>query len=88
MAATTATGGGVVRDVLVREVPAVIKGGFYATAALLGGAAYLGAEALGLGEPLRLTAATVVTTGLRFWAMTHKVSLPTPRHASPPEHPG
>ncbi|WP_457651632.1 trimeric intracellular cation channel family protein [Rhodocaloribacter sp.] len=85
MAATTATGGGVVRDVLVREVPAVIKGGFYATAALLGGAAYLGAEALGLGEPLRLTAAMVVTTGLRFWGMAHKVSLPTPRRAHAPD---
>ncbi len=76
MAAMTATGGGVVRDLLVREVPAVIKGGFYATAALLGGAAFVGAEALGLSEPLRLTAAAVVTTGLRTYAMARNLSLP------------
>ncbi len=55
-----------------------IQGGFYATAALLGGAAYL-------GEPLRLTAAMVVTTGLRAWAMVHKVSLPTARRAQAPD---
>ncbi|GIV59347.1 trimeric intracellular cation channel family protein [Rhodocaloribacter litoris] len=79
MAALTATGGGVVRDLLVREVPAVIKGGFYATAALLGGVAFTGTAALGLGEAVAMTTAAVVTTGLRFWAMAHNISLPTGR---------
>lgn len=83
MAAMTATGGGVVRDLLVREVPAVIRGGFYATAALLGGAAYLGAEALHLSEPLRLTAAAVVTTGLRLFAMARNLSVPLARKLAP-----
>ena len=76
MAALTATGGGVVRDMLVREVPAVIRHDFYATAALLGGAALLGAEALGLSAPVQITVAAVVTSGLRFYAMVRGVGLP------------
>lgn len=76
MAALTATGGGVVRDMLVREVPAVIRHDFYATAALLGGAALLGAEALGLSAPVQITVAAVMTSGLRFYAMVRGVGLP------------
>ncbi|MEM1094251.1 MAG: trimeric intracellular cation channel family protein [Bacteroidota bacterium] len=79
MAALTATGGGVLRDVLVREVPAVIANDFYATAALLGGAALLGAHALGLSESIQLTTAAVVTSGLRFYAMRKQWELPKAR---------
>ena len=76
MAALTATGGGVVRDMLVREVPAVIKHDFYATAALLGGAALYGADALGWSPFTQIWIAAVVTSGLRFYAMTKGVGLP------------
>lgn len=76
MAALTATGGGVVRDVLIREIPAVIQKDFYATAALFGGAALLGAYTLGWGQPLQFLVAGVVTTGLRFYAMITNMTLP------------
>lgn len=76
MGALTATGGGVVRDILVREVPAVIKHDFYATATLIGGAALLGADALGFGTNVQVWTAVVVTSGLRFYAMFRGVSLP------------
>jgi len=76
MAALTATGGGVVRDMLVREVPAVIKHDFYATAALLGGAALLIANALEWPSWLQIWIAIGVTSGLRFYAMTRGVGLP------------
>ena len=77
MAALTATGGGVVRDILVREVPAVIRHDFYATAALLGGAALIGADALGLNGTWQIVIAAITTSGLRFFAMTRGVGLPT-----------
>jgi len=76
MAALTATGGGVVRDLLVREVPAVLRHGFYATAALLGGAALLGADALEWSRLTQIIVAIVTTSGLRFYAMTKGVGLP------------
>lgn len=76
MAALTATGGGVVRDILVREVPAVIRHDFYATAALIGGAALLGADALEWSRLAQISAAALVTSGLRFYAMVGGVGLP------------
>lgn len=79
MAALTATGGGAVRDVLVREVPAVVRHDFYATAALIGAAALLGAEAAGFGPDIQIWTAVIVTSGLRFYAMFHGVNLPRAR---------
>ncbi|MGB0650501.1 MAG: trimeric intracellular cation channel family protein [Rhodothermales bacterium] len=76
MAALTATGGGVVRDILVREIPAIIRHDFYATAALLGGATLLLAEATGLNGTWQIVSAALVTSGLRFFAMTRNVGLP------------
>jgi uncharacterized membrane protein YeiH len=76
MAALTATGGGVVRDILVREVPAVIRNDFYATAALIGGAALYLAHTAGLGPVAQIWIAGIATSGLRFYAMTKGVGLP------------
>lgn len=76
IAALTATGGGVVRDVLVREIPAVVRHDFYATAALIGGASVLAVDAVGGGTQLQIWIAIVVTSGLRFFAMTRGVGLP------------
>lgn len=80
-AGLTATGGGVVRDVLVREVPSVLRHDFYATAALLGGGVYLGSEALGFEAGYGLAAAAIVTTGLRLLAMWRGLRLPSPNPA-------
>ncbi len=77
MAILTATGGGVIRDLLVLEIPAVIKKDFYATAALLGGVALLFAEYFGLPSEYLLFVAFAVTTGLRFVAMKTNLALPT-----------
>lgn len=76
MAAVTATGGGVIRDILVREVPAVIKRDFYATATLVGGLAYVALTALDAPAAVTLTAVIVVTTGLRLFALVRSIRLP------------
>ncbi len=87
MAAVTATGGGVIRDVLIREIPAVLRADFYATAALLGGACYVAAGRLGAGRSTQLLCAVVVTFVLRVLAMKYGLSLPKAHslHASPSE---
>lgn len=76
MAALTATGGGVVRDMLVMEVPAILKSDFYATAALLGGLLFLGLGAAGVGIESRLTLTILVTCTLRLAAMKAGMQLP------------
>jgi uncharacterized membrane protein YeiH len=76
MAAITATGGGVIRDLLVMEIPAILKSDFYATAALLGGALYWAIGFTPISLPLRLTLVIGATTALRLLAMRHKMQLP------------
>lgn len=78
MGGLTAVGGGVVRDVLVGDRPAVLYKGFYATAALLGAAVLLLTRMLGAGESVQLVSAATVTTALRFAALEWNVQLPKP----------
>ena len=78
----TGIGGGMVRDILVTEIPTVLRTELYAVAALIG------AAVLVLGARLQLpTSATAVTGavlcfGLRFIAMRRGWQLPIAR---PPE---
>jgi uncharacterized membrane protein YeiH len=76
MAAITATGGGVIRDLLVAEIPAVLKSDFYATAALLGGALFWLTGLVRLPIEPRLVCVIAATTLLRLFAMRHQVQLP------------
>jgi uncharacterized membrane protein YeiH len=76
MAAITATGGGVIRDMLVREIPAVLRADFYATAALLGGACFVAAGRLGFGQGTQLICVIAITLCLRVLAMKYGISLP------------
>jgi len=82
MAAITATGGGVIRDVLVREIPAVLRADFYATAALLGGAVFFTAGWLGYNQNIQLLCAITATFLLRVLAMKYGISLPKLRRLS------
>ena len=76
MAAITATGGGAIRDILVNEIPAVLRADFYATAALLGGTAFVAANRLEFSQETQLIATVCVTFCLRVLAMKYRISLP------------
>jgi uncharacterized membrane protein YeiH len=76
MAALTACGGGVIRDLLVREIPAVLTSDFYATAALIGGGCFVVLRSAGWDADARLAAAIVATLALRLVAMRYGISLP------------
>ncbi len=76
LAGLTAVGGGVIRDVLVSEIPQVLKSDFYATAALIGGAAFWLSTYTGWAMTPRLLAATALTFGLRLYAMRRRLELP------------
>jgi uncharacterized membrane protein YeiH len=76
MAAITATGGGVIRDVLVSEIPVVLRADFYATAALAGGAFFAAAGWLGFSQSAQVVITIAVTFFLRVLAMRYEISLP------------
>lgn len=76
MGALSAVGGGVIRDVLVGERPAVLDRGFYATAALLGGVLFVGLGALAVPPAVQIAATAVTTTALRFVSMVRSMNLP------------
>lgn len=76
---TTAVAGGVIRDVLVNEVPLLLRRDLYAVPALLGSAAVAVTEAIGWSENLGLVIGTVAATGLRVLALWRRWNLPIAR---------
>lgn len=74
LSALTAAGGGVVRDLLAGEVPAILKREIYATAAAVGGLVYLAALPLGKEPAMLLTIASV--TALRLVSLWRGWELP------------
>jgi len=72
----TACGGGVVRDVLVCEIPSVLVSDFYATASLIGGAFFVLLRPAGFDLDMRITVAIVITIIFRLIAMRYRISLP------------
>ena len=85
LAGLTAVGGGVIRDVLVCEIPQVLKSDFYATAALIGGLTFWLLSYTGWALTPRLLITTLLTFGLRLIAMRRGLQLPKMRRlpASP-----
>ncbi|MBP1627640.1 MAG: putative rane protein [Holophagaceae bacterium] len=82
----TAVGGGVVRDILVTEVPAVLTSDFYATAAALGALVlYLG-KVLGMDDAMAMLVAAIATILMRLLAMHFRLRLP--RVPKLPKEPG
>lgn len=80
--AITATGGGIIRDILVNEIPLVIRKDFYATAAIIGSLFLIGAETLHIDTTTSILSAAALTTGLRLLAMKLNLHLPKARHTS------
>jgi uncharacterized membrane protein YeiH len=78
----TGIGGGMVRDVLVREIPTVLRTELYAVAALIGAAVVVIGDILHLSSSVAGIAGAVLCFGLRFMAMRRGWQLPVAR---PPE---
>ena len=76
MGMTTAIGGGVLRDLLLREIPFVLKKRIYAIAAICGALAYYIGWRLALPETVSLLAGVGVTFVLRLLATAFKWNLP------------
>ncbi|ERS85056.1 MULTISPECIES: trimeric intracellular cation channel family protein [unclassified Halomonas] len=77
MGMMTGVAGGMVRDMLARRVPMVLREEIYATAAIAGGIAYVGLDALGAPGPLAVAVSLATTLGLRLAAIHWHLALPT-----------
>jgi uncharacterized membrane protein YeiH len=75
----TGIGGGMVRDVLVREIPTVLRTELYAVAALIGAAVVVIGRMLDVPSAAASTAGAVLCFGLRFMAMRRGWQLPIAR---------
>jgi uncharacterized membrane protein YeiH len=78
----TGIGGGMVPDILVMEIPTVLRTEFYAVAALICAAVMVVGRMLHLPTSAAAIAGVVLCFGLRFIAMRRRWQLPTAR---PPE---
>jgi len=75
MGMTTAIGGGILRDLLIREIPFVLKKRIYAVASLCGAFTYWGFCRLA-GEEAAVLGGVLVTFLLRMLATWFKWDLP------------
>lgn len=77
MGVITGCGGGIIRDILAREVPMVLRSEVYATACIAGGAVHTIALAMNLDNSSAFLAGVFVTLFIRLGAIRWHLSLPT-----------
>jgi uncharacterized membrane protein YeiH len=75
----TGIGGGMLRDVLVSEIPTVLREDLYAIAALLGAAVVVAGYLVHLSPTTTTIAGAALCFGIRLVAIRRNWSLPTPR---------
>lgn len=85
MGVITGTAGGVLRDVVVNEIPDLFRpGGLYATASLAGALAFIGSLENGLRYSYAVGIGVVVIVALRLVSVQHGVTVPAPQWHEPP----
>jgi len=72
----TGVGGGILRDVLVTQIPTVLRADLYAVAALAGAAMVVAGDLLQVPPAISTLAGAAVCFGLRFMAIRHGWHLP------------
>jgi uncharacterized membrane protein YeiH len=75
----TGIGGGIARDVLVSEIPTVLRTELYAVAALLGSAVVVIGDVLHIPSSASAGVGAFLCFGLRFMAMRRGWQLPIAR---------
>jgi uncharacterized membrane protein YeiH len=77
MGTISGVGGGVIRDVLLNEVPLILrKGTIYATAAIAGALVYVGIQFVGMPRPAAAVAGMATIATMRFAAILFGLTLP------------
>jgi Glycine transporter len=82
LGAITGIGGGILRDILVRQIPVVLQEGLYAIPALVGAAIVVGAAAAGAHGPAAPIIGAAVCFVIRLAGLTLDLNLPRARHVN------
>ncbi|QXO16901.1 MULTISPECIES: TRIC cation channel family protein [Vibrio] len=77
MGVITGCGGGIIRDVLAREIPMILRSEVYATACIIGGVFHTTALAMGYDSSTAFISGTLSTLIIRLGAIRWHLSLPT-----------
>lgn len=77
MGVITGCGGGIIRDVLAREIPMVLRSEVYATACIIGGIFHTTALTMGYSSSTALLSGVFTTLLIRLGAIRWHLSLPT-----------
>lgn len=77
MGVMTGCGGGVIRDILAREIPMVLRTEVYATACILGGIVHTTALMMQVDSSVATLGGVVTTLTIRLAAIRWHLSLPT-----------
>ncbi|UGA55213.1 TRIC cation channel family protein [Vibrio sp. VB16] len=77
MGVITGCGGGIIRDVLAREIPMVLRSEVYATACIIGGSIHVGALYFDYSNRTAFIAGALATLIIRLGAIKWHLSLPT-----------
>lgn len=77
MGVLTGCGGGIIRDILAREIPMVLRSEVYATACIAGGVMHTTLLQLGVANNQAMLGGIFVTLAIRLTAIRWHLSLPT-----------
>lgn len=80
MGMSTGVGGGILRDLLSRTIPAVLHKRIYAVASIIGAALYCGMIRIGVPSALCMLCGIVITVVIRLMATHYLWDLPVVRH--------
>ena len=78
LGAITAVGGGTLRDVLIREVPAVLSSGLYAIPALVGAFVLVAGDRAGVGEFTAAVVGAALCFVIRMFGVHFDIDAPGP----------
>ena len=80
LGAITGIGGGILRDILVRQTPVVLREGLYALPALIGAAIVVGAAHAGAHGPAAPIIGATICFVIRLAGLTLGLNIPRARH--------
>ncbi|MFI5953947.1 trimeric intracellular cation channel family protein [Cryptosporangium sp. NPDC051539] len=86
LGAITGVGGGVLRDVMLREVPTVLREGLYAVPALIGATVLVVTQRAGGTSPVFPVLGALLCIAVRLVGVKYRINAPRPR--DPTDRPG